>query len=81
MGVKGKEYWAKQHALNWSDPPPPTEAQDALAHAYAMGFEKMRMHAIGLLSDLGPNGKQLSILIGAIGTAEVDPDTGEALHD
>ena len=39
------------------------------------------MHAIGLLSDLGPNGKQLSILIGAIGTAEVDPDTGEALHD
>ncbi len=80
--MKAQEFFAKQHAKRWSDPEPPREAQDALAHAYMVGFARARLMAAGLLTDLGGvKNAHLAVLVGAIGKAEVDPETGKPDDD
>lgn len=76
--MKAKEFWSKNFARRWTDPPLPTEHQDALSHAYLQGFEKMKSHARCMLTEIGgQNNMRLALLIDAIGNANVDPETGQ----
>lgn len=75
--MKGYKYLARKFAENWTKPRLSNEEVDALAHAYETGFMKAREIAKGLIESFGDPKKQgMALLMGVIGQAEVDPETG-----
>lgn len=80
--MKALELWARKFAGAEKH-----SVDMAVVDAYKEGFKKALDHAAKMMAEIYPisprnnRGQQLGILIRAIGSAEVDPVTGERLSD
>lgn len=79
--IKATTFWAKQYLKKWPLPTSEGEAK-AIECAYLAGLEKMREMTQGMMLDFGGTTHLgLATLIGGIGKAQVDPDTGKREED
>lgn len=70
--MRAIDFWAIEFAKGGRP-----QYDSAVADAYKAGFQHGKDQSALLIAELAPSGKQLTILIHAIGMAEVDPVTGE----
>ncbi len=72
--MKHVERLGREFARNWTMPPISEAEQDALAHAYVVGFKRALEHAASLAESLSEKNAGLALLLRAIGERKVEED-------